>query len=337
MKKLLLILFSFLLLGACSFWKDIEQPIIQSKFLAGKDSCPDDMMTIYATGTKMAIDCVPLTPTIEKTPQSVSAEIDYTSQKNLINLSDLESEKIVNRLIEKQEQENKKQNNTGVFIQGNWTAVYNPPKYPDGYDSIVVTMPGKTYTFPGVYGKEERSRYLERIGSWSGCISYIQWPNPEQWTENVLIKWTYYYPPNHGDCMSWVRTFWYFDSFSPSGYYLIYRVYWWEWSEVRMIDIQTGKNILGTRYNSQSMITWTLDNKQMLYYSEWWEDRPAGMYLTRAWDFPHADKILEPRVWLVSIDIDEKYLYTLEFHQDYYLRILDRMDYQEVYTRIVKK
>ena len=75
----------------------------------------------------------------------------------------------------------------------------------------------------------------------------------------------------------------------------------------------------------------------MLYYSEWWEDRPAGMYLTRAWDFPHADKILEPRVWLVSIDIDEKYLYTLEFHQDYYLRILDRMDYQEVYTRIVKK
>ncbi len=35
-------------------------------------------------------------------------------------------------------------------------------------------MSGKTYALPGVYGKEERDRYMKNIRSGTGCVSYIQ-------------------------------------------------------------------------------------------------------------------------------------------------------------------
>jgi hypothetical protein len=122
--------------------------------------CPVGMGTTFATGTKTAISCYEFETS---KPLTISAEVDYAPQKNLINLSLEESEKIVEKLLMKRDEEMKKYNNTGSLIQWAWKVVYNPPKYPDGFDSIVVTMSGKTYTFPGVYGKEERTRYLERI------------------------------------------------------------------------------------------------------------------------------------------------------------------------------
>jgi hypothetical protein len=73
------------------------------------------MGAIYATGTKIAIDCNLF---VDQNPiRTVSAEVNYDPQKNLINLSIEESDQIVKQLLEKQEQENKKQNNTGVLIQ----------------------------------------------------------------------------------------------------------------------------------------------------------------------------------------------------------------------------
>jgi hypothetical protein len=68
------------------------------------------MGTVFATGTKIAIDCYDF-PVVEK-PLTVSAEIDYTPQKNTIDLSLEESENIVARLLEKQKQEEKKYENT---------------------------------------------------------------------------------------------------------------------------------------------------------------------------------------------------------------------------------
>jgi hypothetical protein len=294
------------------------------------------MGTIYATGTKIAIDCIVFKPS--QPIRAVSAEVNYEAQKNLINLSDEESEKIVKQLLEKQEQENKKQNNTGVLIQWDWKAVYNPPKYPDGYDSITVTMSGRAYTFPGVYGKKERDRYMKNIWAGTWCVSYIQWPHQEQWTENVLIKGTYYYPPNHGDCMSGVRTFGFFDSFSPSGYYIIYRVYWWEWSETIMIDTRTGRNILDTSNDSRSLISWTPDYTRMLYYTEWWDmEKPLWVYITRPWYFPNWDLVVVPWAGLQMFYANDSYIYILERYSDYYLRILDINTFEEVYTRIIKE
>ncbi len=72
------------------------------------------MGTIYATGTKIAIDCY----YIEKPkPVTVSAEVDYSPHKNLINLSVEESEKIVKKLLIKRESEIKQHNNTGSLVQ----------------------------------------------------------------------------------------------------------------------------------------------------------------------------------------------------------------------------
>ena len=40
------------------------------------------------------------------------------------------------------------EDNKYTLTQGEWTATYNPPKYPDQFDSIVVTIDGKTKTYP---------------------------------------------------------------------------------------------------------------------------------------------------------------------------------------------
>jgi hypothetical protein len=77
--------------------------------------CPVGMNSIYATGTKITIDCIPF---VDQNPiRTISAEVNYDPQKNLINLSDEESEKVVKKLLEKQNQEIKKQNKTGALIQ----------------------------------------------------------------------------------------------------------------------------------------------------------------------------------------------------------------------------
>lgn len=50
-------------------------------------------------------------------PSLVSAEVSYTPQKNLINLSIEESEGIVKKLLVKRDEEIRKYNNTGSLIQ----------------------------------------------------------------------------------------------------------------------------------------------------------------------------------------------------------------------------
>ncbi len=44
--------------------------------------------------------------------------------------------------------------------------------------------------------------------------------------------------------MSGVRTFGYFDSFSPSGYYIFYAIYGYEFAEIRLVSMVDGKNFL---------------------------------------------------------------------------------------------
>lgn len=77
--------------------------------------CPVGMGTIYATGTKMAISCHEFETS--KAGKIVSAEVDYSPHKNLINLSVEESEKIVKKLLIKRDSEIKQHNNTGSLLQ----------------------------------------------------------------------------------------------------------------------------------------------------------------------------------------------------------------------------
>ena len=72
--------------------------------------CPVGMGTIYATGTKIAISCYEFEKPL--TENTISSEVDYTPQKNNINLSLEESEQIVKNLIKKQEEDLKKEENT---------------------------------------------------------------------------------------------------------------------------------------------------------------------------------------------------------------------------------
>lgn len=252
---------------------------------------------------------VPLPPVAT----SVSSEADFHAKINTINLSDAESDKIVRQLLTKRNVESQ---NTGLLVQWEWRVVYNPPGYPDKYDSITVTISGKTYTFPWVYWKEERARYLKNIWAWNGCVSY-----------NGEI--------NHGNCMSGVRIFKSFDSLSPSGKYLIYSELSMGWGASYIVDLQSGQ--LQLRTDFMSLIQWTTDNR-LIYYTpqSGWQPEQYGLFITRKWNFSEKQKIADDRR-AVSLSVDDSYVYLLEEDIDYTLRIFDRANYEEVYTRIVKK
>lgn len=95
--KIFLLTFLAILLISCSSENRISPEILKhSKFLTNSDTCPVGMGTIFATGTKIAIDCYEF----EKPKAiTISAEVDYAPQKNLINLSMEESEEIVRKLL----------------------------------------------------------------------------------------------------------------------------------------------------------------------------------------------------------------------------------------------
>lgn len=105
-----------------------------------------------------------------------------------------------------------------------------------------MTLSGATYTLPGIYGKAERAEYLTKIEEAkknpdNSCN------DKEKLSDSVEIDGKYYRPPTSADCMFGL-SFGYFDSFSPSGYYLTYQVSGYERGLTRMFDIESGEEVI---------------------------------------------------------------------------------------------
>ncbi len=312
MKKCYFLSLFLFVLSSCTGWENIGWPETQPKQTTQNNARPQQ--------------------SLPPSSQVVSAEVDYKPQKNLINLTLEESEKIVARLLKKQKEEMRKYENTGSLVQWDWRAVYIPPKYPDGYDSITVTMAGKVYTLPGVYGEKQRNAYLDKIKEAknrpeSSCNDSKNYP------DSVVIDNKYYRPPTSGDCPG-TMDFRSIDSLSPSGKYLIYSELSMGWGASYIIDIQSGKVQLRTDF--MSLIQWISDD-WLIYYTPQSGGQPEqyGLFITRKWVFSEKQKIADDRR-AVSLSVDDSYVYLLEEDMDYTLRIFDRANYKEVYTRIVK-
>lgn len=247
----------------------------------------------------------------------------------------LESEEfaLIEELRIQGEKEMKKSENTTAISAWAWSAHYTPPKYPDGLDSITVSLSGETYTLPGIYGKSEREAYLENIEA-AKSNPESSCNDQEKLIDSVEIDGKYYRPPMSADCMFGLN-FGYFDSFSPSGFYLIYHVSGYERGDTRVVDIKTGEEVEfeSGKNGPKKHISWTPDRKQMIFVVHegmWGEGESPGLYITKEWAFPKADKISEIKEF-ISVLSDDTTISLLESGVGESLRILDRKSGKEVY------
>lgn len=241
------------------------------------------------------------------------------------SFSDTQIQDILAKIEEntKKQQETEK-NTTGTLIQGDFKAVYIAPKdYWKDFDKIMVTIPGKTYELPGVYGKSEMEKYTDTIKKW-GCKI------PDGRT-GVLFNGNRYEEPSNWDCLM-MKEFAHFVGFSPSGYYLQYTISGYESAHSKLIDIKTGEVVIETPF-SMSTSFWTTDKKQFIYGAGNGMGNWPGLYITKKWNFPEIITIQDTDE-VMGWYVDESYIYTSSWNK---LKIYSLTTLKEVFSKEIQK
>jgi hypothetical protein len=291
--------------------------------------------------------------TSEDTPGTLHLEPD----ENLINLSLSWSDEIIQKLeISKNKQQETHiydgpvWSHTGVLVQWDWRAVYNPPNYPYGYDSIVVKnqRTWEKYILPWTYGKKEKENYLLAVKAWQ-CNTH---EGKNDWTF-VLINWVYYMPPTTMQECSFHQQP-YLVELTPEKKYLEYSYLVGEagYNNI-IIDVASQKKIL-------EFVDWIWSMEWIgedLLFLAWWngsgggwfpEDYivspeytliPGSLFLKREGTF-HGKTVIQTLIkWasVYNISADRNYIYALSDEDDYsYFKVLEMGTYREVYSRAIR-
>lgn len=200
------------------------------------------------------------------------------------------------------EQSQSSEKQTTSIAQEAYKAKYVAPNdYGSDTDKIIVTISGKTYTLPGVYGNTERTKFLSAIKS-GKCKATGA-------SDDVLVGGKKYASPSNADCAVAKRRFANFIGFSPSGYYLLYSVSGYESAVSRMVDVQNGKVMIETEDVMDRHI-WTPDRKQFAYAIDAGMG-PAGpaLYVTKRGAFPET--VLLDKREVQGMYADSEFLYVL--------------------------
>lgn len=266
------------------------------------------------------------------------ADLSVTSNEKILDTG-LQFNEIIDKLSASEKESEWTYDKLSIkIVQGDFSAEYISPKdYLKDADKIVVHIAEEKFELPGVYGKKEIQEYNEFVKSENA--KQVVSDKPQEGYIKIDSK---YYPiPSSWDAIM-SKIFTTFRSFSPSGYYLLYDVWWFEYSGTKMVDVRTGKSVIDFEWGI-SFWEWTKDKKQFIYgyNSAFWGF--AGLYITKSGEFPKTEK-LNPNYALAGF-LDDSYLYvkTEGTGESWggeawkkYLKIYDLKTLKEVYSKEIK-
>jgi len=164
------------------------------------------------------------------------------------------------------------------------------------------------------------------------------------------IKWIYEASKKNIECVekqvsSWSKipvskmlcggvSFWGFEEFSPSWYYLLYSYWSYESFGLIMQDTRTWEIVIKTFW--WNFYSWTKDRKQFIYWGEDWMWTDRWLYITIKWSFPELKNILDESIIAWYIDDKNIYVITQDLENLYYKKIIDIKTEKIIYSEEIK-
>jgi len=205
----------------------------------------------------------------------------------------------------------KQWNYNATFLKWDWTN-----------DKIKIVVNGKKTTIPLAYNYTNKK--VLKSKEYKNCLSKFK---VNQCKDMFFTKMQYML------------------QFSPSWYYLLYSVWWWEFGRAYLVDVTNWKTMIKINWTPIKYQR-TNDKKQFVYATDAGMWSAGGLYVTIRGKFPNTktligiDNISKKRVlgWRPSdFTIDDKYIYALIQADDWeYVYIYDLYTYSLVQKQLIK-
>lgn len=176
-----------------------------------------------------------------------------------------------------------------LLIKWNFKAEYLLSKdYKKDTDKIIVNIDDKKYEINWVHSALERKKYLIEIAKW-WC----------KWDKDILLS------PSSVECIM-SKEFKKFEDFSPSWYYILYSIWWYENYSSKLVDVKTWNVVLDINW-WVTINAWTKDKSRFIYWQTGWIWNKWWLYITIEWDFPKIKKINDYDI--LAWYVDDNYIY----------------------------